>query len=43
MVKGEGLQVLQKRMKTIDPDQKENYKYLGVEQADGIKTKKVCN
>ena len=25
------------------PYQKEDYKFLGVEQADGIKTKKVCN
>ena len=41
MVKGEGLQVLQERMKIMDPDQKEIYKFLGVEQADGIKTKEV--
>ena len=41
MVKGEGLQVLQERMKTLDPDQEEMYKFLGVEQADGIKTKNV--
>ena len=41
MVKGEGLQVLQERMKTLDPDQEEMYKFLGVEQADGIKTKRV--
>ena len=40
MVKGEGLQVLQERMKTMDPDQKEIYKFLEVEQADGIKTRK---
>ena len=38
MVKGEGLQVLQEMMKTMGPDQKEIYKFLGVEQADGIKT-----
>ena len=43
MVKGEGLQVLQERMKTMDPDQKEIYKFLGVEQADGIETKEVYN
>ena len=43
MVKGEGIQVLQEMMKTVDPDQKEIYKFLGVEQADGIKTKKVYN
>ena len=41
MVKGEGLKVLQERMKTLEPDQEEMYKFLGVEQADGIKTKKV--
>ena len=43
MVKGEGLQVLQERMKTMDPDQKEIYKFLRVEQVDGIKTKEVYN
>ena len=40
-MKGEGLQVLQERMKTLDPDQEEMYEFLGVEQADGIKTKQV--
>ena len=30
-------------MKTMDPDQKEIYKFLGVAQADGIKTKEVYN
>ena len=43
MVKEEGLQVLQERMKTMDPDQKEIYKFLGVEHTDGIKTKEVYN
>ena len=43
MVKGEGLQVFQERMKTMDPDQKEIYKFLGMELADGIKTKEVYN
>ena len=28
-------------MKTMDPDQNEIYKFLRIEQADGIKTKKV--
>ena len=42
MVKGEGSQVLNQKMKTIDPDENEIYKFLGVEQADGIK-KKVHN
>ena len=41
MVKGEGLQVLEERMKTMNPDDNESYKFLGVEQADGIITKKV--
>ena len=41
MVKGEGLEVLHERMKTIDPDENVTYKFLGVEQADGIKTKEV--
>ena len=43
MVKGEGLQVLRERMKTVDPEKDEIYKFLGVEQADGIKTKEVYN
>ena len=40
-MKSEGLQVLQERMKTLNPDQEEMYKFLGVEQADGIRTKQV--
>ena len=43
MVKGEGLQELNERMKTIDPDKNEIYKFLGVKQADGIKKKEVYN
>ena len=41
MVKGEGLEVLHKKMKRIDTDKNVTYKFLGVEQADGIKTKEV--
>ena len=41
MVKGEGLEVLHERMKTIDPEENVTYKFLGIEQADGIKTKEV--
>ena len=41
MVRGEGLQVLQERMKPLDPDENEIYKFLGIEQADGIRTKTV--
>ena len=38
-MKGEGLQVLNERMKTIEPDENEISMFLGVEQADGIKKK----
>ena len=41
MTKGEGLQVLEDRMITMNPDDNEIYKFLGLEQADGIKTKNV--
>ena len=41
MVKGEGLEVLEERMNAMDPDENDVYKFLGIEQADGIKTKKV--
>ena len=41
IIKGEGLPVLQERIKTIDPDDNETYKFLGVEQSDGIKKKDV--
>ena len=41
MVRGEGLPVFDERMKTMDPDKNEIYKFLGVEQVDGIKTKVV--
>ena len=41
MISGEGLPVLEERMKTMDPDESEIYKFLGVEQADGLKTKNV--
>ena len=41
MVRSEGLQVLEERMESMDPDENEIYKFLGIEQADGIKTKRV--
>ena len=41
MIKGEGLEVLEERMKTMDPDEDEIYKFSGIEQADGIKMKRV--
>ena len=41
MVRGEGLQVFEEIMKTMDPDENEIYKFLGTEKADGIQTKQV--
>ena len=41
MVKGEGLEVLEEKMKATDPDENDICTFLGIEQADGIKTKKV--
>ena len=41
MARGEGLPVLDERMETMDPDENEIYKFLGVEQANIIKTKVV--
>ena len=35
MVRGEGLQVLEEGMKTMDPDENEIYKFLGNKQDDG--------
>ena len=43
MVEREVLKVLPENMKTMDLDQKEIYKFLGVEQADRIKTREVYN
>ena len=40
MARGEELEILGERIKAIDPDENEVYKFLGIEQADGIKTKK---
>ena len=41
MVRGEGLQVLEERMKMMNPDENEIHKFLGIEQVDGINTKAV--
>ena len=41
LVRGEGLQVLEERMESMDPDENEIYKFLGIEQDDGIETKRV--
>ena len=37
MVKGEGLDVLEERMKCLDPQKAEIYKFLGLEQSDTMK------
>ena len=39
IVRGESLQVLEQRMKTMDSDENKIYKFLGIEQTDGIRTK----
>ena len=41
MVKGEGLEFLEEGIKVTDSDKNEIFKFLGKEQADGFKTKKV--
>ena len=35
------MEVLEERMNTMDPEENGIYKFLGIEQADGIKTKTV--
>ena len=41
ILKGEGLPVLSKRIKTMEADENKIYRFLGVEQSDGIKMKQV--
>ena len=41
MVKGDGLNILEERMRALDSDENDTYKFLGVEQAEGIKVKEV--
>ena len=41
MVKGERLPVLEEKMKALDPEQNDVYKFLGVEQSNNIDVKKV--
>ena len=43
VVKDQGLQELNENLKIMDPEENEIYKFLGVEQADGIKMKEVYN
>ena len=41
MVKGKGSPILEEKMKALDPEKNEVYKFLGCEQSDNIDTKKV--
>ena len=41
MVKGEGLDVLEERMRALNPDMNEVHKFLGCEQADKVDKGKV--
>ena len=41
MIKGEGLTVLEEKMKALDPSRNEIYKFLGCQQADKIDVKRV--
>ena len=36
MMLAEGLEVLQEKMRSLDPDQNETYKFLGIEQGNKI-------
>ena len=41
MIKGEGLSVIEEKMKALDPDQREIYKFLGCGQAEKIDMERV--
>ena len=41
MVKEEGFEIIGDKMKVMDPDKDDYYKFLGCEQTNGINTKKV--
>ena len=41
MVKGEGLPVLEEKMKALNPEKNDVYKFLGCEESDDIDVKKV--
>ena len=43
MVKGEGLDILEERMKALDPDKNEWYKFLGIEQSGKINKETVMS
>ena len=41
MVKGEGLEILEQQMQSLGLSSNDTYRFLGVEQADGIQKDKV--
>ena len=41
MIKGMGLDILQEKMRALDPNENEIYKFLGCEQGDKIDVKRV--
>ena len=41
MIKGEGLSVIKEKMKALDTEQREIYKFLGCEQAEKIDMERV--
>ena len=41
MIKGEGLSAIEEKMKALDPEQREIYKFLGCEQAEKIDMERV--
>ena len=41
MVKGEGVPVLEEKMKALNPEKNDVYKFLGCEESDDIDVKKV--
>ena len=41
MLRGEELEVLELRINAMDPEENGIYKFLGIEQADGIKIEAV--
>ena len=43
MIKGKGLNILEEKMKSMDPDNGDYYKFLGLEQSIGIERKFVYN
>ena len=40
MIKGEGLEALEERMKALDPNQHEVYRFFGCEQGEKLMSKR---